>query len=66
MYGMQECRSGGQGNKHPTFKVQMTIVVVPVRKGGVREEGGAFFQSGENTENEGVRWDRLGDGCGEG
>ena len=40
---------GGQGNKHPTFKVQMTIVVVPVREGGVREEGGAFFKSSENT-----------------
>ena len=49
MYGMQECGLGGRGNKHPTFEVQMTIVVVPVREGGAREEGGAIFQSGKNT-----------------
>ena len=36
VYDMQECRSGGWGNKHPTFKVQMTIVVVPVRESRVR------------------------------
>ena len=48
MYGMQEGRSGGWGDKHPTFKVQMAIVVVPVREGGAREEGGAFFKSSEN------------------
>ena len=49
MYGMQEWRSGGWGNKHATFKIQMTIVIVPVREGGVREEGGAIFQPGKNT-----------------
>ena len=32
VYGMQECRSGGWGNKHSTFKEQMTIVIVPVRE----------------------------------
>ena len=49
MYGMQEWRSGGWGNKHATFKIQMTIVIVPVKEGGVREEGGAIFQPGKNT-----------------
>ena len=63
---MQKCRMGGRGNKHPTFKVQMTIIVVPVREGGVREEGGIVLSSGKNTQNKGVRWGRLGDGCGEG
>ena len=48
MYGMQEGRSGGQENKHPTFKVQMAIVIVPVREGGAREEGGTLLKSGEN------------------
>ena len=43
VYGMQKCRMGGRGNKHPTFKVQMTIVIVPVRESGVREEGGAIL-----------------------
>ena len=65
MYGMQESRSGGQGNKHLSFKVQIAIVVVPVREGGAREEGGTFFKSGKNLQNESVRWGRLGDGCGE-
>ena len=49
MYGMQEGGAGGWGNKHPTFKVQMTIVVVPVRESGAREEGGAVLQSGKDT-----------------
>ena len=49
MYGMQEGRSGERGNKHLTFKVQMAIVVVPVREGGAREEGDTFFKSGKNT-----------------
>ena len=43
VYGMQECRLGGWGNKHPTFKVQMTIVIVPVRESGVREKGGTIL-----------------------
>ena len=49
VYGMQECRSGGWGNKHSTFKEQMTIVIVPVKEGGARKEGSAIFQSGKNT-----------------
>ena len=49
VYGMQECGSGGRGNEYPTLKVQMTIVVVPVRESGAREEGGAVLQSGKNT-----------------
>ena len=48
MYGMQEGGAGGWGNKHPTFKVQMAIVIVPVREGGAREEGVALFKSGKN------------------
>ena len=46
---MQEGGSGGQGNKHPTFKVQMAIVIVPVKEDGAREEGGTFFKSSEDT-----------------
>ena len=49
VYSMQECGSGGWGNEHPTLKVQMTIVIVPVRESGAREEGGAVLQSGKNT-----------------
>ena len=40
---MQECGSGGWGNEHPTFEVQMIIVIVPVGESGVREEGGTVF-----------------------
>ena len=46
---MQEGGVGGQRNKHLTFKVQMAIVVVPVREDGAREEGVALFKSSENT-----------------
>ena len=36
---MQECRLGGREYEHPTLEVQMTIVIVPVRESGAREEG---------------------------
>ena len=43
VYGMEESRSGGWGHKHPSLEVQMTIVVVPVRESGAREEGSAVL-----------------------
>ena len=66
MHDMQEGGSRGRGNKHPTFKVQMASVIVSIREGGAREEGGTFFKSGKNLQNKSVRWGRLGNGCGEG
>ena len=43
VYSMKESRSGGRGHEHPTLEVQMTIVVVPVRESGAREEGSAIL-----------------------
>ena len=40
----------------------MAVVKRPVGEGGVGEQGGAFFQSRENTKDERVRRSRLGDG----
>ena len=43
VYGMEKCGLGGRGHEHPTFEVQMTIVIVPVGESGAREEGSAVL-----------------------